>query len=543
MKDTNTMHGDTVARQHVVVYHYLDKTMGYIVTGPQDCGDKMLCEFRVSRNVSRLRSYMEEDIERSMKSIPRDDWTSTVTVFATNIHQWLADRKRRREPVLCELPTNLTFAHSEESFNHRGKNIELSWALFDGYGTTLNTSTVQRMYEDVVQINESKLWPSKPFPELIKGASFLASNCGPKSPRHMIVMKLRESGFRVDGIGRCLHTQNIPEGVEFSVSEDQDIEEDYKHKKTVLSKYLFHLAFENDIEPWHITEKPYHALYAGTVPVYLGAAAEFKTFLPHPKSVIFVDDYHGNITALAAYLSYLSTNETAYEELREWRKTFTRAEYVRGKPELLTRSWYCRLCDWAWRAKPNPALHNVTRAAVTSTNNRVGADTGTGIGNKTTSGSHNQMRRLQQKEQQLLQLKEKEEEEEEEEIGKEKEKEEHTVSHQQHQQHQQQQRQLPVDFYSFSFLRYSESMRMLTDLIVSLADAIDRASSRLLLPSADSSSPSSSSSSSSSASSSSSSSSSPSLSSPSSSFEFFGVRVILRRQKIYSLRFVPIQIL
>ena len=61
----------------------------------------------------------------------------------------------------------------------------------------------------------------------------------------------------------------------------------------------------------------------GTVPIYLGDAPQFKSLLPHPKAAIFIADYNDNMTALVEYLKYLTTNETAYEEHRNWRHTFS----------------------------------------------------------------------------------------------------------------------------------------------------------------------------------------------------------------------------
>ena len=90
----------------------------------------------------------------------------------------------------------------------------------------------------------------------------------------------------------------------------------------------------------------YNFVTAGTVPVYLGDAKHLKSLLPHPKAAIFVDDYNGNYTKLAQYLNYLTTNETAYEEHREWRKDFNYEANVRDKP-LIATSWFCNVCRWA----------------------------------------------------------------------------------------------------------------------------------------------------------------------------------------------------
>ena len=79
--------------------------------------------------------------------------------------------------------------------------------------------------------------------------------------------------------------------------------------------------------------------------MYLGDSVFLKTIIPHPKAVIFVDDFP-SIEDLVRYLSYLLTNETAYEEHRAWRKTWDREKFVADKP-LLRKSLDVRVCEWA----------------------------------------------------------------------------------------------------------------------------------------------------------------------------------------------------
>ena len=85
---------------------------------------------------------------------------------------------------------------------------------------------------------------------------------------------------------------------------------------------------------------------SGTVPVYLGDTQQLRKLLPHPKAAIFVSDYNGDYNKLGQYLTYLSTNETAYEEHREWRKNFNFELYSSTIP-LLKTSWECAVCRWA----------------------------------------------------------------------------------------------------------------------------------------------------------------------------------------------------
>jgi hypothetical protein len=93
----------------------------------------------------------------------------------------------------------------------------------------------------------------------------------------------------------------------------------------------------------------------GSVPVYLGDAAHLKTLIPHPKAVIFVADYP-DTASLVKYLLYLTTNETAYEEHRAWALTYNHQKHIAGN-ELMSKSWFCRMCEWAVKASKQPRKH------------------------------------------------------------------------------------------------------------------------------------------------------------------------------------------
>lgn len=140
-----------------------------------------------------------------------------------------------------------------------------------------------------------------------------------------------------------MHTETGPEGVVLRSSRDSYTNLVLKRQTT--NNFMFDLSFENTIEEGYVTEKPFDALIAGTVPVYLGDVEHLRSLLPHPKAAIFVSDFAG-IPELAKYLAHLTTNETAYEEHREWRQTFQQASHVKSKP-LLATSWECRVCQWA----------------------------------------------------------------------------------------------------------------------------------------------------------------------------------------------------
>ncbi len=165
------------------------------------------------------------------------------------------------------------------------------------------------------------------------------------SHRDEIVAALRnQAGYRVDGLGRCMHTANIPEKI--SLGNSHNSEQNLLLKRQAISNYMFHLSFENSIETGYVTEKVFDALIAGTIPVYLGAANDCRKLMPHPKAAIFVEDFNNDIPKLAVYLRSLAENRTAYEEHRAWRTTFSEKTHRKLSP-LLSTSWTCRICQWA----------------------------------------------------------------------------------------------------------------------------------------------------------------------------------------------------
>ena len=77
--------------------------------------------------------------------------------------------------------------------------------------------------------------PPIDYDKVIKGASFIASNCGSNNEREDIVLELQKI-LRVDSLGDCLNNAEPPPG---SSLEDS---------KSMKKQYLFHLSFENSNE-------------------------------------------------------------------------------------------------------------------------------------------------------------------------------------------------------------------------------------------------------------------------------------------------------
>ena len=62
----------------------------------------------------------------------------------------------------------------------------------------------------------------------------------------------------------------------------------YKEKLCVLRQYRYVVSLDNSRDNGYVTEKVYHALLAGTVPIYAGAP-DIESYIPLPNSVVHID--------------------------------------------------------------------------------------------------------------------------------------------------------------------------------------------------------------------------------------------------------------
>lgn len=97
-------------------------------------------------------------------------------------------------------------------------------------------------------------------------------------------------------------------------------------KLELIGRYRFTLAFENAREPDYVTEKFYHPLIAGSVPVYLGAP-NVDEFAPAPRCFIDAMRFTGP-AELAALLNRLLEDEGAYGKYLGWKTTGLDARFL-----------------------------------------------------------------------------------------------------------------------------------------------------------------------------------------------------------------------
>eukprot|EP00775_Hariotina_reticulata_P003898 gene3898-4152_t len=74
---------------------------------------------------------------------------------------------------------------------------------------------------------------------------------------------------------------------------------------------------ENSIEMDYVSEKVYHALESGCVPIYYGAP-NVEDFLPDPASVVNYAHFHSP-GALMAELERLAGDEAQYQMKMAWK--------------------------------------------------------------------------------------------------------------------------------------------------------------------------------------------------------------------------------
>eukprot|EP00756_Hemistasia_phaeocysticola_P013021 Hpha_TRINITY_DN15244_c0_g1::TRINITY_DN15244_c0_g1_i1::g.65149::m.65149 len=105
----------------------------------------------------------------------------------------------------------------------------------------------------------------------------------------------------------------------------------YQEKMCVLRQYRYVLAMDNSRDPDYVTEKVYHALLSGAVPIYDGAP-NIKDYIPLPDAIVDMRDRRG-VAAVAAEM--LASAQKPPPQLRwlntppeQWSAPFRRNLYL-----------------------------------------------------------------------------------------------------------------------------------------------------------------------------------------------------------------------
>ena len=187
-----------------------------------------------------------------------------------------------------------------------------TYSEFVQYGDKINITLTYRRDSDVffpqcwfdrlqAPSNVSKYELRIPLRSRRRAVVWPVSNCNTASKRELYVRQLKQH-VEIDIYGSC-GTLVCPKSRREECS--RQFSRDYK----------FYLAFENSVCTDYVSEKLFTPMQHEIIPIVLGGA-DYSFFPKH--SYINVDDFPSP-KRLAAYLDYLSTNETAFGEYFQWR--------------------------------------------------------------------------------------------------------------------------------------------------------------------------------------------------------------------------------
>ncbi|XP_015772806.1 PREDICTED: galactoside 3(4)-L-fucosyltransferase-like [Acropora digitifera] len=215
--------------------------------------------------------------------------------------------------------------HLLESPHNAGRNPALLNGMFNWTMTYRVDSDffVPYGYYTTLKPNEIDPKPKNYALGKDKLAVWVVSHCGVL--RDGFVLKLLKY-IKVDIFGACANKFNQRESCPISSPACTE----------KLQHYKFYLAFENSFCIDYITEKYWRkSLFLNIIPVVMGGASYENEKLAIPGSFINVVDFE-SVEALANYLIYLNSNDTAYNEYFLWRKRF--------KLVPMMPSWPCMVC-------------------------------------------------------------------------------------------------------------------------------------------------------------------------------------------------------
>lgn len=133
----------------------------------------------------------------------------------------------------------------------------------------------------------------------------------------------------IDSYGKLMNNK--------SMGNDTGIES----KLQLYAQYKFVIAFENAIGLDYVTEKLYHPLLAGSVPIYLGAP-NVSEFLPGADCVVQAAQF-SSVKALAQYIEKCYADETIYLRHHVWRLQPWHDDFLL-KVSIQEQSPFIRLC-------------------------------------------------------------------------------------------------------------------------------------------------------------------------------------------------------
>ncbi len=196
---------------------------------------------------------------------------------------------------------------------------------------------------------------------------WMNSNCKTSSKRTEYVLQLSKF-IDVDNYGTC--SKNIKQLPEHIVNIQNSANRNLKNrgsynweagKLSLSSDYLFTIAIENSINYDYITEKLWHALVAGSVPIYLGAP-NIEDWLPCQTNCIIDLRKFQTPKEAASYIKHVAMNRTLYESYHQWRNQPIKKQFQNMLNYFQNISDYsldCILCDMSYRVEQGEDIKKI----------------------------------------------------------------------------------------------------------------------------------------------------------------------------------------
>lgn len=212
--------------------------------------------------------------------------------------------------------------------------------------TTHSLSSLEYLTErKPVNIATKNQYRKKGFAPLL----YVHSHCDVASDRDSYIRELMKF-IDVDSYGSCVHNKDLPKTLSDPVESmfaDGFLD--------IISRYKFHLAFENAICDDYITEKLFRVFHVGSVPVYFGSSTA-QDWSPAKRAIIMVQDFE-TPEKLALFIKELDTDDNRYEEYLQYKYTGIDNDYLTNV--MTSRTWglnhdylpffldrfECHLCD------------------------------------------------------------------------------------------------------------------------------------------------------------------------------------------------------
>ena len=146
---------------------------------------------------------------------------------------------------------------------------------------------------------------------------------------------------RFDSFGACFNTQKPPVGYD-------DVETNRENRMKLLGRYMFTLVPERSLDADHVSELLWDALWAGSIPVHVGAA-NVLDHVPRNSVIAAGNLFAGNKDKLGEYLQQIAGDAALWSKYHVWRnKNSEEWKEWREKFLFLETPPYCRMCRWAY---------------------------------------------------------------------------------------------------------------------------------------------------------------------------------------------------